>query len=887
VPIQLHCTNCGPIQASEPYPEGASPNCPQCGKPLTLPTAIATEASSASTATPWWIAVPAATAVTATPPNAVSLTPLPPTQVPLLPAESRDTGRTMLLPVLAGGATLAVVGLAITLLILALPRRQAPDVTAIEMVASASGTAAVPTSQHYPAESQSAPATTASRPPNAVALLPRPQEIVSRPPAATKPTPPKLPAEKSAAARPSVPEKLVVKRRQETTEDDLRKQIANVPEVTLYRVFTSTDALRTANNAVVAARLGLAKKETSPPLFLGRADLAGLPMRMGTECKLNPDAADHLQGGSVALRAHLTQSRAGAAGGGLLAGVGGPAGGDPRPDPKILHVRLRADTDRYNKWLKPEAIPVMQQMLMAENEAIREVLIEQLSGIKGAAASVALAQRALYDLHPRLREQALEALQKRPAAEYRQVLLDGFVYPWPAVAENAAEAVIALKMKDAVGELLAMLDRPDPNAVFEKPGKGQYVREVIKINHPRNCLLCHAQSIRADDKVRGQVPTTDQSLTPPYYGGTQGTFVRADITYLKQDFSIPLTVENPGLWPSAQRFDFLLRERRATPAEIAAAQKPAVGVPAARQKQSLFFALRELTGADPGPAVEDWKRLFLKRDLSVKTAFTGFKSATALAVDNTGRTFVADEGDILSMQTGGKPAEWIKDTGGGTVALALDAKGQLLAAHARTAAVVRIDPATREAKVLADRVGGKRFNGPRRLVADDKGGVYFSDSPPTDESGAGAVYYVSAHGSVTHLIVGLSHPSGIGLSPDGKRLYVASARAAKVMAFPVESAGVLGKGRLFCTPDSLAGVQAGLTDLVVDGDGLVFVLNPATRGLELFTPEGVKAGSTRLPGVPVACALGGAGKKGLYVLTRTALLTVEVNRPGPVRMASR
>ncbi len=887
MPIQLHCTNCGHIQASEPHPEGASPTCPHCGKPLTLHTAVASEPSSAFTAALWWVAAPAATAVTATPPSAVPLTPLPPPPAPLVPAENLDTGRNMLLPVLAGGATLTVVGLAITLLILALPPRRTTDATPSETVVRVSETTAAPTSQSYQAESQAAAAAPVSRPPDAVALLPRPEEVVSRPPAVAKPTPPTPPAEKPAEARPSAPEKVVVKHRRDTTEDDLRKQIANVPEVTLYRVFTSTDALRTATNAVLAARLGLAKKETSPPLFLSRADLVGLPMRMGTECKLNPDAADHLQGGSVALRAHLTQSRAGAAGPGLLAGLGGPAGGDPRPDPKILHDRLRADTDRYNKWLKPEAIPVMQQMLMSENEAVREVLIEQLSGIKGAAASVALAQRALYDLHPRLREQALEALQKRPAAEYRKVLLDGFVYPWPAVAEHAAEAVIALKMKDAVGELLAMLDRPDPNAVFEKPGKGLYVRDLIKINHPRNCLLCHAQSIRTEDKVRGQVPTTDQSLTPPYYGGTQGTFVRADITYLKQDFSIPLTVENPGLWPSAQRFDFLVRERRATPAEIAAAQKPAVGVPASQQKQSLFFALRELTGADPGPAVEDWKRLFLKRELSVKTVFTGFKSAAAVAVDNTGRTFVADEGDILSMQTGGKPAEWTKDTGAGTVALALDAKGQLIAAHARTAVVVCIDPATREAKVLADRVGGKRFNGPRRLVADDKGGVYFSDSPPTDESGAGAVYYVSAHDSVTRLSVGLSHPSGIGLSPDGKRLYVASARAAKVMAFPVESAGVLGKGRLFCTPESAVGVQAGLADLIVDGDGLVCVLNPATRGLELFTPEGMKAGSIRLPGVPVACTLGGAGKKGLYVLTRTALLSVEVSRPGPMRMATR
>jgi sugar lactone lactonase YvrE len=889
VPIQLHCTNCGHTQAGEPHSEGASQCCPQCGKPLTLPHALATEPSSGAAAIPWWVAAPAQTDAIATATSTGLLPSLPESLPPEMPVGNSDPARTILLPVLAGGATLAVVALAITLLILVLPPRQTAESGQPVVVASVTETAtSAPTSQHAPIETEptlNAPVSGLLQR-EGLTVLPRPQEVIAQRPPLEKPVSSRPAAGKPSATKPSAPEKLVVKRRHETTEDDLRKQIANVPEITLYRVFTSADAIRTQANAILAARMGTASAETSPPRFLARADLAGLPMRMGTDCKLNPDAADHLQGGSVALRAHLTQSRAGAGAAGLVPGAPGGGATDPRPDPKILHNRLHADRDRFNKWLKPEAIPVMQQMLMAENEAIREILIEQLSGIKGSSASVALAQRALYDLHPRIREQALEALQKRPVAEYRKVLLDGFLYPWPAVAEHAAEAVIALGLKDAVPDLLAMLDRPEPNAVFEKPGRGQYVRELIKINHPRNCLLCHAQSIRADDKVRGQVPTTDQSLTPPYYGGTNGTFVRADITYLKQDFSIPLTVENPGHWPNAQRFDFLVRERRATTAEIAASQKPAAGAPVSQQKQSLFFALRELTGADPGPAVEDWKRLFVECELKVNTTYTGFKGAGALAVDHSGCTYVADEGEILRMELGGKPSAWMKDTGD-TAGLALDAKGQLLAARARTARVVRIDPATRESQVLANMIAGKRFNGPRRLIADNKGGVYFSDDPPVTGDGAGAVYYISAHGSVTRLTVGLSHPSAIGLSPDGKRLYVASSRAAKVMAFPIASAGVIGKGSLFCTPESPSSIQPGVADLTVDSDGLVHILNPATRGLEAFTPQGLKAGSARLPGVPVACALGGAGKRGLYVLTRTALLTVEVNRPAHVRMASR
>jgi sugar lactone lactonase YvrE len=702
--------------------------------------------------------------------------------------------------------------------------------------------------------------------------MPRLEETPEAPVKAVAAPPAKKPAESPA------PAKLRVKRRRDSTEDDLRKQIESAPELNLFRAFTRADANRFAATAQLAARS--ASHETKPSRVLSRSDLAGLPLRMGDACKLSPSAADHLQGGSVGLRAHLTQARALGAVAGLVGRAGRAAGTDPRPDPKILHDRLRADADKHNKWLKAEAIPALQQMLMAENEAIREVLIDQLSDIEGSAASVALAQRALFDLHPRVRELALRALQKRPVEEYRQVLLDGFRYPWSAVADHAAEAVVALKIASAVSPLLLLLDQPDPAAAFEKPGKGVLVRELVKVNHPRNCLMCHALSGNTEDKVRGQVPTTDQSLTPPYYGGSQGVFVRADITYLKQDFSVPLTVKNPGLWPEVQRFDFLVRERPAKPFEILAARKPAPTT--TPHQQAVLFALRELTGADPGPTPEDWKKHFLLCALTVRTLHTGFHAAQAVCVDEQGRLYVADRGAILRTEAGARPAVWLKDVG--TVhGLAIDREGQLLAAQGGPGRLARLNSAG--AVYLAGSAAGKRFNGPRRLVLDRKGGVYFSDGPGVDLRETGAVYYLSAHGSVTRLPCDLSRPSGVGLAPDGKTLYVGSATTPEVMAYPVEAAGVLGKGRVLYrlqTPGS-----KGSADLAVDGDGLVYVLNSAGGSVEVVSPEGARAGSAQLPSVPVACAIGGAGKRTLYVLTRSALLAVEAKKGDDTRTASR
>jgi hypothetical protein len=76
-------------------------------------------------------------------------------------------------------------------------------------------------------------------------------------------------------------------------------------------------------------------------------------------------------------------------------------------------------------------------------------------------------------------------------------------------------------------------------------------------------------------------------------------FVRADITYLRQDFSALLL---------GQRFDFLVRERPATRQELLAWFKQRNAGPTRREK-ALMFALGELTGRYAGPTIDDWKRL--------------------------------------------------------------------------------------------------------------------------------------------------------------------------------------------------------------------------------------------------------------------------------------
>jgi sugar lactone lactonase YvrE len=686
------------------------------------------------------------------------------------------------------------------------------------------------------------------------------------------------PAPKVESGKPPVaPAKFTVKRRHDLSEEDLRKQIANVHEIALDRTPDRADS-RAMEAAAKKALKGHDATDVGPSVMKHRADLAGLPMRMGDACRLGETEADNLQGGSVALRAHLLQASQGALGPGKRVV---PANGDKRPDAKQLFVLLSSDGQRHNKWAKPEAVPALMQLLMAEDEAVRAVLIDQLSSIDGKKATEALAQRALYDLHPDVRTAALKALRDRPREQYLPALLAGFRHPWPAIADHAAEALVALEVRDAVPSLLSLLDQPDPAEPFKKPGSDTlHVHEMVRVNHFKNCLMCHPVSFSTDDKVRGPVPSPDQPMTAQTaYGNRAQTMVRADVTYLRQDFSAQMAVKNHGPWPLMQRFDFLVRERPLLPTEV---RSPGEARPTSEHQKSLFFALRELTGRDPGPTVEDWRQLFLHADKVSKLPGT-FENVGGLAVDAQGQVFVSDvaRNVLYRTEADGNPLVFLSDTSG-CAGLAFDVRGRLMACQTGSGRIIDVDVGTKDVRVLADRFKGKRFNAPTHLAVDRQGGVYFVDGASvTMSQERPAVYYVSAQGTVTRLPIDQSHARGLALAADEKALYVTAGGTLNVMAYPLESRGVPGKGRVLFKLDPGKDEQVeGGADVAVDGKGNLYVAHPALNAVQVANAEGAKLGLLRFPEAPLHCALGGAGQKTLFAAGRTGLYAVKLDAPG-------
>ncbi len=315
----------------------------------------------------------------------------------------------------------------------------------------------------------------------------------------------------------------------------------------------------------------LVRLKEVPDLASEHPELRGLPFRRGASCRKSPEEAKAIQGYSTAL--HRLTDR-----------IALPRLSEQQFfdfDPGILQSRDATWEQRLLQSLKtdatfaePSATSTLVQMLQHQDSSIRLQLTETLAAIESPAATAALAERAIYDLSPSVRAAACNELRSRPPRDYRQQLLTGLRYPWAPVAVHAAQALVALKLQDAIPDLNQMLDLPDPNRPC-RDNEGAWVKaEIVRVNHLRNCYLCHAPSTSDRDLVRGVVPIPGEQLPRMYYNDSHGSFVRADVTYLKQDFSVVQEVTKADPWPKLQRFDYIVRTREATLAEIALANAP-------------------------------------------------------------------------------------------------------------------------------------------------------------------------------------------------------------------------------------------------------------------------------------------------------------------------
>jgi gluconolactonase len=224
----------------------------------------------------------------------------------------------------------------------------------------------------------------------------------------------------------------------------------------------------------------------------------------------------------------------------------------------------------------------------------------------------------------------------------------------------------------------------------------------------------------------------------------------------------------------------------------------------------------------------------------------------------------------------------------GSNGLLLDAQGRLVSCEHgdRRISVLEIGGGKR---TLADNYMGKRLNSPNDAAFRSNGDLYFTDPPyglpknwddPRRELDFCGVYRLSKDGKVTLLTRDMTRPNGIAFSPDEKTLYVAQSdpKRAIWMAYPMQSDGTVGPGRVFADVTSMVGKHKGLPDgLKVDARGNLFATGPG--GVHIYTAEGKLLGRIETGEATANVAWGDDGTT-LYITADMYLCRVRTKTRG-------
>lgn len=229
-----------------------------------------------------------------------------------------------------------------------------------------------------------------------------------------------------------------------------------------------------------------------------------------------------------------------------------------------------------------------------------------------------------------------------------------------------------------------------------------------------------------------------------------------------------------------------------------------------------------------------------------------------------------------------------------------DSAGRVLWCASNDGAIMRLEKdGTRT--IIANNYQGKRFDGPNDLAIKSDGAIYFTDTDtglrdgrlsPLKQLPFTGVYLIKDD-KVTLLLDNKAlggGPNGIGLSPDGKYLYL-TAGFKKLMRYEVKDDDTLGAGTLFAEG---AGIGDGLK---VDRHGDVFSTGGAFAGeVRITAPDGTFLGllNIPLPGTEPKreiCALnlafGGPDGKTLYIMGGEAVFKIRLRTagiiPGPAQ----
>lgn len=165
------------------------------------------------------------------------------------------------------------------------------------------------------------------------------------------------------------------------------------------------------------------------------------------------------------------------------------------------------------------------------------------------------------------------------------------------------------------------------------------------------------------------------------------------------------------------------------------------------------------------------------------------------------------------------------------------------------------------------------------MLVDGQGRAYIGnfgfDLPGRAPFAPTSLLLVTPDGSMRVVAEDMHFPNGMVLTPDGLTLIVAESYGQRLTAFHVKGDGSLERRRVWA---QLEGRGVGPDGICLDAEGAVWLASPASREVLRVREGGAVTHRIATKDQPVACMLGGADRKTLFVLTGRVLVTPEQSR---------
>ena len=224
----------------------------------------------------------------------------------------------------------------------------------------------------------------------------------------------------------------------------------------------------------------------------------------------------------------------------------------------------------------------------------------------------------------------------------------------------------------------------------------------------------------------------------------------------------------------------------------------------------------------------------------------------------------------------GPPTPRLREAGSNGLFLG---RGGLLIADSGNRCISQIDIPTKTRSVIVDRFEGKRLNSPNDLcVSPIDGSIFFTDpaygltgtdKSPDRELDFTGVFRIAPDNSIT-LIGKYNAPNGIGVSPDGRRLYHTD-RDIGWVVHELDAQGRSTSSRAFIDRTEQGFKATSGDGFKVDQAGNVWL---SGDGISIVNPQGKRIGVIRISGPAANCELGADGY--LYIAANKHLMRVKV-----------